>query len=89
MPKTSDSHHAGTVRLRTPGWTREATRYGLVGDTAIAAHMGMPANTYYRVRTGRVEPSMKFVKSALWAFPLARYEELFEAVTETGKGVAA
>lgn len=65
------------LRLRKQGWARECTRFNLAGDTQVAAHLGLPMTTYWRVRTEKVEPSTKFIKAALRAFPGSRFEDLF------------
>jgi hypothetical protein len=65
------------LRLRAEGWRKECARFNLAGDTQIAAHIGLPMTTYWRVRTEKVEPSTKFIKAALNAFPGSRFEDLF------------
>jgi hypothetical protein len=84
MPRNTRAkatQNQGTLRIRDTGWRRECDRFNIAGDTQIAAHLGLPMPTYYRVRTHYHEPSTKFIKAALAAFPGARFEDLFE-VTE-------
>lgn len=84
MPKNEHTKQPKErLQIKRAGWQRECSRYGLAGDTAIAAHMGLAMPTYYRVRTGQAQPGPTFILAALRSFPLARFEELFEGVTTT------
>lgn len=83
MPKNTPASSArgdSVLRMREDGWKRECARLNLAGDTPIAAHIGLPMPTFWRVRTHKVEPSTKFIKAAMHAFPGSRFEDLFEMV---------
>lgn len=71
---------AATLRIRPRALAAEAARCGLLGDTAIASHIGVAANTVLRIRTARVAPSASFIAQTLLAFPELKFSDLFEVV---------
>jgi hypothetical protein len=68
------------IRPRRNAWDvlREAT--GLASDAHLADTIGVAETTAYRVLTGVVEPSARFIAHTLHAFPFASFDSLFEVI---------
>lgn len=66
--------------LRKEIWQEECDRLNLRTVQAVADHLDLPGPTYWRVSADKVQPSTKFITSALWAFPHREFAELFVIV---------
>lgn len=71
---------APTLRINQTRLRIEATRLGLDGETAIAAHIGVGAAQLARYRKGQFAPSATVIARMLRAFPELKFTDLFEVV---------
>lgn len=77
------------VRLRLANWDKQASKRGLRTNAECAHLLGTSESTIHRIKDDKVEPSGKFIAAALWTFPGARFEDLFEVVMERESAVRA
>lgn len=70
------------VRLRTDQLRQRTTALGLSRDSAIAAHLGLSQATVMRLLAGTTTPGESTIAAVLTTFPDARFEDLFEVVTD-------
>ncbi|GAA4933828.1 hypothetical protein HD597_010045 [Nonomuraea thailandensis] len=68
------------VRLRRAVWDSKVEQHGLTTDTACAALLQTSVSTIHRIKENKVEPSGKFIASALFRLPGTTFEDLFEVV---------
>lgn len=68
------------LRLRVAAWDKQTSARGLRTDAEAAHLLNTSQSTISRIKAGQVEPGGRFVASALWHLPGARFDELFEVV---------
>lgn len=67
------------VRLRRATWDKEVRALGLRSNAACASLLRTSESTISRIKNNEVEPSQKFIASAIWRFDV-KFEDMFEIV---------
>lgn len=82
-PAAKQTRSPVLIRPRQKSWDALCLLAGIRSHSELATELNVTENTVWRVMTGQVEPSPRFITGALVAFPFASFDRLFELYRRT------